>query len=188
MGVWAALKDQRNGQLTGPRDLMFELAPGVYQSGRARSGKAKTWTAWLQTPCSHPHGMPTRCDLCPGGSTEPRTAHQLRSLSPSASVLCRLLPVCQGETLPLRMLRTWGVPRTHRFHPWSWQQRSGFCSVLQGPSAPCPAPPSAHSNKVFSCPQTQSPEFNVTGLSKWKDWNLPLDRFNSETRAMLLSY
>lgn len=91
--------------------------------------------------CSHPHGMPTRCDLCLGGSTEPWTAHQLHSLSSSASVLCRLLPVCQGETLPLRMLRTWGVPRTHRFHPWSWQQRSGFCSVLRGPSAPRPAPP-----------------------------------------------
>lgn len=33
-----------------------------------------------------------------------------------------------------------------------------------------------------------SPEFNITDLSKWKDWNLPLDRSNSETRAMLLSY
>lgn len=33
-----------------------------------------------------------------------------------------------------------------------------------------------------------SPEFSVTGLSKRKDWNLPLNRFNSETRAVLLSY
>lgn len=32
------------------------------------------------------------------------------------------------------------------------------------------------------------PEFSITGLSKRKGWNLPLDRFNSETRAVLLSY
>lgn len=30
-----------------------------------------------------------------------------------------------------------------------------------------------------------SSEFNVSGLSKWKDWNLPLDRSSSETFKLL---
>lgn len=135
----------------GPEEWATEWAQGICclswllkSTSQAEPGVAKPEPGQPGSRACVPTHMAcsARCDMCPRLSTEPWTIHQLLSLSPSASVLCKLLALCQGGSLPYRCLGLGVTPgHTDSILECLWLQRSVSCSVLQGPSVPQPVPP-----------------------------------------------